>query len=126
MVGIILLAAFVGWSLHGPRSGPRPALVDLRLLRHRPFGPSVLLAFLSRVVGDGAVLLVALYLQQARGASPLVTGLLLLPQGLRAVAGLRLGGRLIDQRGARSAAVRGEVVLLVGTVALAVAPRCLC
>ncbi len=121
-VGILLLAAFVGWSLHRPSSGPSAALVDLRLLRRRPFGPSVLVAFLSRAVGDGAVLLVALYLQDARGAGPLATGLLLLPQGLGAVAGLRLGGRLIDRRGARTTAVLGGIVLLLGTVPLAVSP----
>ena len=120
--GIVLLAVFTAWSLHRPGSGPRAGLVDLRLLRRRPFGPSVLLAFLSRAVGDGTVLLVALYLQQARGTSPLVTGLLLLPQGLGAVAGLRLGGRLVDRRGARTTAALGATVLLLGTLPLAVAP----
>ena len=79
----------------------------------------MLVALISRCVGDGSVLLVALYLQQQRGANPLISGLLLLPQGLGAVAGLRAGGRLIDRRGPRLTAAAGSLVLLLGTIPLA-------
>ena len=121
-LGAILVVAFTAWSLNRPATGPRAALVDLRLLRCRPFGPSVLAALATRVVGDGSVLLVALYLQQVRHADPLTTGLLLVPQGLGAIVGLRVGGRLIDQRGARATALAGTALLLMGTIPLLLAP----
>ncbi|MEJ5945632.1 DHA2 family efflux MFS transporter permease subunit [Pseudokineococcus basanitobsidens] len=120
--GLAALAAFAVWSLHRPRRGPRAALVDLRLLRRRPFGPAVLLALVSRVVGDGSVVLVALYLQQVRGAGPLGAGLLLIPQGVGAVLGLRWAGLLVDRRGPRTTAVVGSLLLAVATVPLVVAP----
>ena len=82
----------------------------------------MLAAVVTRMVGDGAVLLVAVYLQQAPGLGPLGAGLLLAPQGLVAVVGLRIGGGLIDRHGARTVSLIGTVVLLAGMVPLALAP----
>ena len=120
--GIAALAAFTAWSLRRPARGPRAGLVDLRLLARRPFGPAVVLALVSRAVGDGSVVLVALYLQQVRGAGPLGAGLLLIPQGAGAILGLRWAGLLVDRRGARTAAVTGSVLLALATLPLVAAP----
>ena len=59
-VGLVLIAAFAGWAW---RRGDR-ALIDVRLLRHRPLTLSSVLLFLSGIALYGAMLLLPLYWQQ--------------------------------------------------------------
>jgi MFS family permease len=117
VAGLVLLAGFVAWALH--RRGR--ALVDLLLLRHRPLASASLLLFLSGVTLYGAMLLMPLYFQELRGTTALEAGLLLVPQGLGTLASRSLAGRLSDTMGARSLAVTGFLVVLVGTVPFAFA-----
>ena len=65
--GVLLLAAFVGWAL---RRGDG-ALVDLRLLRHRPLAASASLMFLTGATLYGAMLLLPLSFQELRGTDAL-------------------------------------------------------
>ena len=119
IAGIALLAAFAVRGIHRP-SGD--TLLDLRLLGRRQFGSAVVVAFVSRAVGDGALLLVTLYLQQQRGATPLGAGLLLIPQGLGALVGLRIAGRLTDRAGARACVLAGTALMLAATLRLVLIP----
>jgi EmrB/QacA subfamily drug resistance transporter len=117
VVGLVLLGAFVAWAL---RRRAR-ALVDLLLLRHWPLASSSLLLFLSGVTLYGAMLLMPLYFQELRGTTALEAGLLLIPQGLGTLASRAVSGRLSDTMGARSLAVVGFLIVLIGTLPFAFA-----
>ena len=115
LAGAALLAAFAVWAL---RRG-EGALIDVRLLRHRALATSTLLLFLTGVALYGAMLLLPLYWQQVRGEDALGAGLLLVPQGIGALASRTLSGRLTDAIGGRWVAVGGFAVLALATVPFA-------
>ena len=77
--GVLLLVGFILRALRRPEH----ALVDLRLLAHRPLAASSGLLFLSGVALYGAMLLLPLYWQQVRGADALGRRVLLIPRAER-------------------------------------------
>jgi EmrB/QacA subfamily drug resistance transporter len=111
------LAVLAGYCLHALRSRAEPIL-NLRLLRFRGYATSSTMMLLSGVTLFGALFLLPLYYQQARGASALQAGLLLAPQGLGMAVGALGAGRLVDKMGvsARLVALIGMVLLTVATV----------
>ncbi len=117
LVGLVLLGVFVWWAL---RRGER-ALLDIRLLRHRALSTSSLLLFLTGIALYGAMLLLPLYWQQVRGEDALGAGLLLVPQGIGALASRTIAGRLTDSIGGRWVAATGFAVLTLATVPFALA-----
>ena len=118
VAGAVLVAAFAFWALR--RKGA--ALVDVRLLRVRSVWSASTLLFLSSVALYGAMLLLPLFWQQARGTDALGAGLLLVPQGLGTLACRPIAGRLIDRIGARWIAVAGFAVVAVATIPFALGP----
>lgn len=116
-VGLALLIAF---AIRATRLGSR-ALVRVRLLRHYPLASSAVLLFLAGITLYGAMLVIPLYLQQLRGASVLVTGLLLIPQGVGTLASRALAGRLTDTMAPRYLVTVGFAITLAGTVPFAFA-----
>lgn len=117
LAGLALLAAFAVWATR--RAGR--ALIDVRLFRHRPLTVSTLLLFLTGAALYGSMLLLPLYWQVLRGEDALAAGLLLIPQGVGALASRTLAGRLTDTIGGRWVAVVGFAVLAVATVPFAYA-----
>ncbi|WP_028045750.1 MDR family MFS transporter [Cellulomonas sp. URHE0023] len=115
LVGLALLGGFTWWAL---RRGPQ-ALIDIRLLRHRALAMSTTLLFLTGLALYGAMLLLPLYWQQVRGEDALGAGLLLVPQGIGALASRTVAGRLTDSIGGRWVAVTGFTVLTIATVPFA-------
>ncbi|WMT39110.1 DHA2 family efflux MFS transporter permease subunit [Paenibacillus sp. D2_2] len=97
IAGIVLLAVFVVYAF---RKG-NEALLDVKLFRVRSFTVSAILLFLSGLTTYGAMLLLPLYFQQVRGESVLVSGLLLVPQGIGMLLTRSLAGKLTDQIGSR-------------------------
>lgn len=117
VAGLVLLAAFGWWAW---RRGDQ-ALIDVRLFTHRPLTASAVLMFLSGVALYGAMLLLPLYWQQVRGEDALGAGLLLVPQGVGALASRTIAGRLTDRVGGRWVAMAGFVILTLATVPFALA-----
>lgn len=115
--GLVLLVAFVAWAT---RRRDR-ALVDLALLRHRPLAAASTLMFLMGAALYGGMLLLPLSFQELRGADALGAGLLLIPQGVGSLLSRSLAGRLTDRIGARTVAVVGFAVVLLGTIPFAFA-----
>lgn len=116
-IGAGLLAAFVLWA----RRRGEAALIDIRLFSHRPLASSSALMFLGGAALYGAMLLLPLYWQQLRGADALEAGLLLIPQGVGALASRTIAGRLTDTIGPRSVAITGFLVVAAATVPFALA-----
>jgi EmrB/QacA subfamily drug resistance transporter len=113
-VGLAILAGYCG---HALRARVEPIL-NLRLLRFRGYATSSTMMFLSGVTLFGALFLLPLYYQQARGASALQAGLLLAPQGVGMAIGALGAGRLVDKMNVnvRLVALIGMVLLTVATV----------
>jgi EmrB/QacA subfamily drug resistance transporter len=115
--GFALLA---GFAVHALRK-PGNALVDLRLFRSRAFAAASGLMFLAGLSIYGAMLLLPLYFQQARGYSALTAGLLLVPQGVGSILPRTVVGKLTDRLGPRPVSLAGIVLAGIGTVPFALA-----
>ncbi len=117
LAGALLLG---GFALHALRTKGEP-LVDLRLFRSRPFTGAGLLMFLAGLSIYGAMLIIPLYFQQARGYSALAAGLLLVPQGIGSILPRTITGKLTDRLGPRPVSLAGIVLTIIGTVPFALA-----
>ena len=111
-IGAALLVAF---AVHALRTRAEP-IIDLRLFRSRSFSASAGLMFMFGLSIFGAMLLLPLYYQQARGQSPLDAGLALAPQGLGMMVALAIAGRLTDKIGPRPIVLVGMVLATLGTI----------
>ncbi|MGZ4203102.1 MAG: MDR family MFS transporter [Thermoleophilaceae bacterium] len=111
VAGALLVAAFArhAWRAESP-------LVDVRLLRGRGFAAASGTVFLVGGALFGALLLLPLYFQLARGQSALDAGLLMMPQGIGAAVGMNRAGRLTDRVGGGRIVLIGLVTLMIGTI----------
>lgn len=130
--GLLLVALFTAHALRGhlasdatadaPQPDRAPArpqpLLDLRLLRTPSVAASAATLLLLGGAFLGALFLLPLHLQQARGESPLDTGLLLLGQGLSAAAAMHLAGRAAERFGAGRVVVAGLMPFALGLAGL--------
>jgi EmrB/QacA subfamily drug resistance transporter len=116
VAGLLLLAAFVLWSL---RRGDRAA-IPVRLFAKRAFGSATSVLFLTGLALYGALFLVPLYFQTERGMTPFEAGMILALQGLGSLLSRWVGG-VVDRIGARLIAVVGVVVCALATVPFAIA-----
>lgn len=112
-VGVLVLAGFVLWERRPHRESP---LVDLGLLRVRSYGLGALIAVLFGAY-DALYFVLALYLQDGVGHSPITTGLVMVPIAGGTAAGAVVGGRLAWRAGRRVVAL-GLLTSLVGVVAV--------
>jgi MFS family permease len=112
--GLGLVASFV---VHALRMRGRP-LLDLTLFRAPGFAAAAATVLLVGAALWGAMLLIPLYLQVDRGASTLVTGLLLAPQAIGAALVIPISGRLTDRIGGGPVVVFGLLVMTLGSVGL--------
>jgi hypothetical protein len=110
--GVALLAAY---AFHALRTRIEP-IIDLRLFRVRSFNGSAGVMFIGGLSIFGAMLLLPLYYQQARGQSALDAGLLLAPQGLGMMIALTIVGRLTDRIGPRPIVLVGLVIASLATI----------
>jgi EmrB/QacA subfamily drug resistance transporter len=114
VAGIALVAAFV---VHARRV-PNP-LIDVRLLQTRAFAAASGTTFCLAMSLFGAMFLLPLYYQVARGLSPAEAGLMLAPQGLGAAITIPLAGRLTDRIGPGRVVLAGLGLMVLGTLPLA-------
>ncbi len=96
VVAAIALGLFVPVELR--RSEP---LIDPRFFMSIPFSGAVVAAVLA--FGSWAAFLFAntLYLQDVKGFSPILTGLLFMPAGIAILIGSPISGRIVGARGTR-------------------------
>lgn len=116
IIGAALLVAFAGYAWR--RDEP---LADIRLFTRRPVASASAVLFFSGFALYGAMLLLPLYYQQARGVGALTAGILLIPQGIGSLLSRSVTGRLTDSLGARPIAASGFAVVALATVPFALA-----
>jgi EmrB/QacA subfamily drug resistance transporter len=112
-LGCGFIVAFVFRSLRAP-----VPLLDVRLMKNKPFLGSALLGFGFSASLFGAMLLLPLYFQIVRGDSALHAGVALIPQGIGAGLMIPIAGRLTDSFGPRRVVVPGIIAASVGTALL--------
>jgi EmrB/QacA subfamily drug resistance transporter len=93
VVGTALLVAFTFVELRTKRP-----LIDLRLLSGRLFRSTNVIMFVSAAAFLGMLYLIPLYFQDARGLSPLQSGLSTFPEAFGVMIGAQFASRLIYPR----------------------------
>jgi EmrB/QacA subfamily drug resistance transporter len=110
-IGVVLLVAFCLYAVR--KSEP---IADIRLFAHRSVGSSSVVLFFSGFTLYGAMLLLPLFYQEARGATALSAGIMLVPQGIGALLSRSPAGRLTDKIGGRPVAVAGFAIITIATI----------
>jgi len=110
-IGAVLLVAFCLYAVR--KTEP---IVDIRLFSHRSVATSSAVLFFSGFTLYGAMLLLPLFYQEARGATALGAGIMLVPQGVGALLSRGLAGRLTDKIGGRPVAVVGFAIIAAATI----------
>jgi EmrB/QacA subfamily drug resistance transporter len=111
VVGLTLVIAFVFHALRV--SEP---LLDVRLFRNASFSSAAVTTFMLGASLFGAMIIMPLYFQLVRGEDAVMTGLLLIPQGLGAAVAMPLAGRFTDRVGGGRVALVGLVVTILTTI----------
>jgi EmrB/QacA subfamily drug resistance transporter len=111
------LGLMIGFVMHALRI--KNPLLELRLFKNRNFAISNICVFVLGATLFGAMFLLPLYYQIARGQSPWVAGLLMAPQGIGAACVMRLSGRVTDRIGPRRVVPYGIILMALATVPFA-------
>nr|PZN23843.1 MAG: MFS transporter [Mycolicibacterium hassiacum] len=109
---LIALAAFLVYE-----SRRHDPFLDLRFFRSIPFSSATVIAVCAFAVWSAFLFMMSLYLQNARGFSPMQTGLIYLPMAIGALVFSPLSGRMVGRFGSRPSLVTSGV-LLTGAAAL--------
>jgi EmrB/QacA subfamily drug resistance transporter len=118
LAGIVLLAAFI---IRASRPSGCQPIVDVRLLRLRSLGSASAVLFAAGAALYAAMFLLPLYFQQLRGDTVLEAGLLLIPQGIGALASRFVVGGLVDWFGARAVTIASVLLTAAATIPFALA-----
>lgn len=117
VIAVGAAACFVAAETRHPAPLVRPGLLLRPGLRN-----GAALAFLLGVWNGGELLVLSLYMQQVLHFSPLVTGLVIAPQGLAGFSMGMLGPRLAGRLGVRRVALLASVSATIGFAALTQLP----
>ncbi len=115
--GVVLMASYVVYALNTKRE----PVLNVRLFKSVNFSASNILLTLQGIIMNGVLLMLPLYYQEARGASVLSAGLLLLPQGIGMLLTRGWAGRTADRDGARTIVLLSLAAIVIGTLPFAFA-----
>jgi EmrB/QacA subfamily drug resistance transporter len=113
----VAVAALAGLLAYEPRR--EEPLIDLRFFRSIPFASAIVISVAAFAAFGGFLFLNTLYLQEARGLSPVQAGLATVPLALMTVFASPLSGRIVGRRGPRLPLVIAGVGLIVASLMLA-------
>jgi len=113
VVGAVALALFVLRQVRLQRRDA--ALLDLRIFGERQFALSIGIITVASMALFGAIIIIPLYVQEVLEASPLISGLIILPGALLQGLLAPLIGRRYDRVGPRSLVIPG-IVLMAATL----------
>ncbi|MFC3745212.1 MDR family MFS transporter [Paenibacillus sp. GCM10012306] len=112
-LGVVTLLLFIWNELK-----QKHPLLELRVFRSKTFTHGIILAWMNQMALFGSILLFTLYLQQAKGLSPLEAGLYVIPQAIMSTIGINVGGKLFDRYGVRPVTFLGILSLAGALFAL--------
>ncbi|WP_043164525.1 MDR family MFS transporter [Bifidobacterium callitrichos] len=104
----------------GARSAntPEPPLLDLGVLKNRSFTVGTVTASLAFFAFSSILVIMPLYIQNDRGFSATMSGLIMLPGAIGQCISQLFGGKALDRFGARPVALFGAIVLTLGTIGM--------
>lgn len=114
VAGVLLMVIFARRMLRSPAP-----LIDLRLFGNRSFAAAGTTLLFSSISMFGTLILTPLYLEIARGYSPLEAGLLMIGTGGGMLVTMPLAGRLVDRHGGGPVAIVGYSISLVSILPMA-------
>ncbi|MEU9378870.1 MFS transporter [Streptomyces sp. NPDC048255] len=117
ILGYVLVVAAAGAFVRVEARRAEP-LVDPRLFRRPPFAAAVVGAVVVFIALSATLLLNTLYLQQARGTSPLAAGLVTLPMALAATVCAPVSGVLVGRFGPRPPLLLAGAFITAGGLCL--------
>lgn len=98
------------------RTTGREPLLDLEVLKNRSFTVGTITAALSFFAFSSITVILPLYIQDDRGYSATMSGVIMLPGALGQAIAQFFGGKALDRFGARPVALIGTITLCFGTV----------
>lgn len=110
------IAAFVLYWLWS-RKCANP-IISVKALKEGSALLSILLCIIASVAMYSILVLVPVFMQNTMGASPISTGLVLLPQGILTGLGTFIGNKLPQKFGVKASVVSGMLLLAGGTLLL--------
>ncbi|HCU43346.1 DHA2 family efflux MFS transporter permease subunit [Leuconostoc falkenbergense] len=114
VIGLVVTTLFILHQLH--TSTP---LLNMSVFSHREFNVAVLINIVLMMAMYGGALMLPLYMQNVRGASAFISGLVLFPGALVTAFLSPWSGRLYDRYGAKYLTLTGILITAVGTFILA-------
>ncbi|HEY0933284.1 MAG TPA: MFS transporter [Trebonia sp.] len=118
VLALFAVAAVAAAAFLAVERSRREPLVELRFFRSPPYTGAGVIALAAFTVLGGFLFVITLYLQQARGDSPLRAGLSLLPATLVMAAAAPVAGHLIGHRGPRIPLVASGLCTAAGMALL--------
>ena len=112
-VGVICILAWILVELN-----VKKPLLDLRMFKSFGYSLGIGLTFVTTIGLFSLVFLLPLFLQNLRGFTALLSGLMMLPQAIGAMITMPMAGRLYDRLGPRVPAVIGLAMTGLSTLAL--------
>lgn len=109
--GAVLVAIF---AVHALRIRVIDPLISVRAFFRRAFGMATLSIMIYSAAVFGFMVVMPVYFQVVRGASPLRAGLLMAPMGIGSILTMALSGRLSDKIAARWLLLAGMIVVAGG------------
>ncbi|WEV64324.1 MFS transporter [Bifidobacterium sp. ESL0732] len=94
----------------------QPPLLDLTVLKNKNFRVGTITAAMSFFAFSSITVIIPLFIQNDRGYSATISGLVMLPGALGQCISQFGGGRLLDKFGARPVALLGSFTLMTGTI----------
>jgi MFS transporter, DHA2 family, methylenomycin A resistance protein len=122
VLAAFLMAAATAVTFVVTQARGRHPMMPLALFRARPVAVILAVAFVTMAGFYGLVFLQSLYLQDVRGHSALVTGLLFLPMTTLVALTNPLVARIARRFGRLTPIVAGQISMAAGLVALAAMP----
>ncbi len=120
-LAVLLIVGFAWWERHTVRRGRQP-LLDPRLAHTPGYAAGTTIGFVYFMGFTGIWLVLALFLQDGLGYSPLHSGLSVTPFALGVAASAAIAGRLVPRFG-RWLTISGLTATVVGLVATALLLR---
>ncbi len=114
-LGLIVLVLASGWLFFRIEAGASEPILPPSLFGLNVFRNTSAIGFISGAAMFGAITFLPIYLQIAKGASPTVSGLLLVPMTLGILTAANLSGRYMGKTG------RYRILPMIGTAVISVA-----
>ena len=121
LIGVVDIVWFVLRQIHGARRqsadpSKQPPLLNLSVLKNKSFTVGTVTAALSFFAFSSIMVVMPLYIQDCRGYSATISGLVMLPGAFGQCIAQFFGGKALDRFGARPVALIGSITLLFGTI----------